>query len=319
MGTEDNEYFGEFKKGVDDKPEEEEEDLDDQFLAGENYYSSINSFHVYEEEFSTVDGETSNIQKYQKLCSTFSDVFYSNNYPIDSCFKIAKYLHHIKLKKDQNNDDRCKCLNYLLNTSEEFNTSLGYEAKKLFRAYNKLSNKIDTCNLRIEYIENEEVLGKIKKLHDLHKTMVKLENSISSKQEDIQKNAEEFAQYYLNTKNDCQGTEMDGYCTELKVIEQYIYRSTQLKKYTKASEILRKLIPNDGTSIIVSCIMSLGITFILYILYKFTPLGSLANTQIQKKIKMWNNIPENESQLHIPGHDQLNMENSKFNIKYHSA
>lgn len=34
---------------------------------------------------------------------------------------------------------------------------------------------------------------------------------------------------------------------------------------------------------------------------------------------MWNKLPENESQLQIPGHDQLNMENSKFNIKYNSA
>ncbi|SBT73914.1 Plasmodium vivax Vir protein, putative [Plasmodium ovale] len=317
MGTGDKENLGEFKKGVDDIPEgeEEEEEEDD----GDAYYSSVRSFITYEKEFRTVDGDMSSTEKYQKLCNSFSDVFFSNKYPVDSCFKLAKYLQHIKSKKDQNNDDRCKCLNYLLNTSHNFNSSLGYEVSNLFKAYNKLSKRFDTCNLRIEHIKNEDVLRKIKKFHDLYNAMIKLENSVTSNDGNIQKNAEEFSEHYLNIKNDCQGTKIDSYCTELKGIEQYILYSTQLKKYTEASEILKKLIPNYRTSIIVSCIMILGMPFFLYILYKFTPLGSWANIQIQKRKKMWNNLLGNEPQLHKHRCDQLNMENNKFNIKYHSS
>lgn len=40
---------------------------------------------------------------------------------------------------------------------------------------------------------------------------------------------------------------------------------------------------------------------------------------MQKKKKIWNNLRENESQLQSPLHDQLNMKNNKFNVKYHSA
>ncbi|SBS94101.1 PIR Superfamily Protein [Plasmodium ovale curtisi] len=319
MVKEDGDDFGEFKVGEDVLEPEEKVEEEDDVVSGENYYSSVSSFHVYEGEFSTYDAETTDTQKYEKLCESFSNVLFSNSYPKDRCYKVAKYLHSIKLKTDENTDDRCKFLNYLLNTKEDFKTLEGYDVSKLLIAYNKLSSRIKICYNNIEHIKNEHVLEKIKNLYDLNKAVDKLENSVKSDKENISKNAEEFAEIYQKIRNNYPTDNSDVYCRELKVFEQYIYHCTKSEEHREAWKILKTLIPNDGTFIIVSCIMIFGIPFFSYILYNFTPLGSWVNTQIRKRINMWNNLPENESQLHIPDHDQLNMENSKFNIKYQSA
>ncbi|SBT55724.1 PIR Superfamily Protein [Plasmodium ovale wallikeri] len=324
MVTDDKDYLKEFIKDVDSLESEEEDDEeevdDDVVIAGENYYSSVRSFPIYEEEFSTVDSDSRDKQKYEKLCNSFSDVFFSKKYSTDTCYIIAKYLYYIKFKEDEHNNDRCKCLNYLLNTNEKFNTLSGYNVSKLLKAYYKLSSKFKTCYNHIEHIENVDVLGKIKKLYNLNKAMNKLEKSIIDENEHIHNDAEVFAEHYRNATNDCTFNNTEGFCSELKAFEQYIYGCINSEKHIKAWKTLKPLIPNDATpSIIVSFIMLLGIPLLLYILYKFTPLGAWANSQIQKKKKIWNIIFKNKSQLHNLRHEEVNMENSEFNIKYYSA
>lgn len=228
----------------------------------------MSSFPVYEEEFNKVDSEMTDTRKYEKLCTSFSNVLFSDSFPTERCYKIAKYLHSIKLKTDQNSDDRCKCLNYLLNTKEDFKTLNGYDVSKLIIAYKKLSSKINVCYNNIEHIKNELVLEKIKNLYDLKKAMDQMENSIKTDKVNIPKNAQKFAKIYQNTRKNCPTYNTDVYCTELNVFEQYIDRCTKSEEYREAWKILKTLIPNDGTSIIVSCIMILGIPFFLYVLYK---------------------------------------------------
>ncbi|SBS93039.1 PIR Superfamily Protein [Plasmodium ovale curtisi] len=320
MRREGEDNLGVFTKSDVEEEEEEDEELEvEDDALGETYYSFVSSFHIYEKEFSAIDNDKSSPKKYENFCKSFSDVFFSNKYSIERCYSIAKYLQHIKDKGEDDMEYRCKCLNYILNTDNKFNKLAGYESSKLFKSYKKLSTKFDKCYLIIEHIKNDDVLEKIKKLYDLNKAKNKLEYSINSDKDNISESAQEFAEYYRNSINDCSTYNNDGYCVELKGFEQYINQCLKSENHKKAWEILKTLIPNYGASIIVSFIIMLGIPFFLYILYKFTPLGSWANTQIQKKKKIWNNLLENESQLHIPLHDQLNMENNKFNIKYHSA
>ncbi|SCA48160.1 PIR protein [Plasmodium ovale] len=288
-------------------------------LVPDEEYASVKTIQKYEEEFKKVTDISTETQKYKTLCESYNTIYFPDKVHSDRCYIISKYLDYIKGKTNEDPDYRCKCLNYVLNTTQLFNTFPGYKVSKLFRAYAKIASKFQTCHLNIEYIKNEKILEKIKKLYELHKAIDKLDNSINTNNGNTCTNAEKFAELYRNTRDDCSNYNNDGYCVELKGIEQYIYSITESEKYTEAWQILKTLIPNNGTFIIVSCIMILGIPFFLYILYKFTPLGSWANTQIQKKKKIWNNIPENEYQLHVSSHDPLNMENSKFNMKYHSA
>ncbi|SBS89869.1 PIR Superfamily Protein [Plasmodium ovale curtisi] len=305
-----------------DEDEEEEEEVDEveDDSLGEIYYASVRTFQKYEDELKMASGGSTNTQKYKTLCDSYDRIYFSGKDNSNRCYEIAKYLQYIKDKNDDDTDYRCKCLNYILNTNNKFNTYPGNIHSKLFRSYKKLSSKFGKCDVTIEHIKKKEVLEKIKKLYDLNKAMNKLDYSIKSDKSKIQKNAIEFAELYRNTRNDCTTHKTDGYCSELKVFEEYCYENTKPEKYTEASEILKMLIPNDGTSsIIVSCIMVLGIPFFLYVLYKFTPFGHWANTQIQKKNKMWNNLSENKPQLNSSRHEELNIKNSKFIVRYNSA
>lgn len=126
---------------------------------------------------------------------------------------------------------------------------------------------METCQLIIGYIDKKD-LKKIEILYKLQKAVDKLEHSLESDKANISKNAQEFAAIYQNTRYDCSSDNTDGYCNELKVFEQYINQCMKSDKHTEAWEILKTLVPNDGTSIIVSFIMIFGIPFFLYILYK---------------------------------------------------
>ncbi|SBT84455.1 PIR protein [Plasmodium ovale] len=296
-----------------------EEDEEEDYIHGDNYYSTLIAFIKYEDEFNSITNGISDTQDHSVNCTEISNVKFSSNDFSERCNKVARYLNYIKQKQDEDDGNRCRCLNYLLNTKTEFKIFSNKKCSELFIAYGAISEKLEKCKSTIGCIYKED-LEKINVLYDLNKSMKKLEKSIADKDEHIYSNAEDFAQHYRNAINYCPIDNTEGYCAELKGFQQYIYHFTKPENYTKASDILKTLIPNDGTSsIIVPCIISLGIPLFLYILYKFTPLGPWTNIQLQKKKKMWNNLSENEHNLDIPRHDQLNMKNSKFNIKYHSS
>ncbi|SBT01960.1 PIR protein [Plasmodium ovale] len=305
-------------KSIKDEILFDSEDEEEEFISGESYYSSVSSFSKYEEEFNTDNEDTSYTEDHGAQCSNISNTHFTSSEFIKRCNRIAKYIHDIKGKTD-NTDERCKCLNYLLNSNTKLNTFSNHSGSKLFKAYKDIAENMNKCNLIIDYI-NETDIKKIEILYNLHKAMDKLDNSIKSDDGNIYSNAQAFAELYRKNIDDCSTHNTDAYCNEFKVFERYCYERTKPENYTKASDILKTLIPQDGTSsIIASCIMILGTTFILYILYKFTPLGHWANAQIQKKKKMLNYLPESETQLHNHRHEILNIDNSKFNIKYHST
>ncbi|SBT02925.1 PIR Superfamily Protein [Plasmodium ovale curtisi] len=300
---------------TDSDPEEEEEE--EEFASGESYYSTIRSLFKYEEEFNTDNDEASYTQDYDAKCSNIIQTHFSGTAFINRCYRIAKYINDIKEKKE-NIDERCKYLNYLLNSNTKLNTFSNHNGSKLFKAYKDIATNMKTCYLIIDYIPKTD-FKKIEMLYDLNKAMENLENSIKSDEGSIYNNAENFAELYRKTRNDCSFDNSDGYCSELKVFEQYVYGCMKSKTHVKAWKSLKTLVPNEGTSIIVFCILILGIPFFLYILFKFTPLGSWANIQLQKKKKFWDNISENDQHLESLRYKEINKENSKFSIKYHSA
>ncbi|SBT58143.1 PIR Superfamily Protein [Plasmodium ovale wallikeri] len=315
MGKEDEE-LGIFVKNVDylEDEEEGEEDEVDIVEAGENYYSSVGSFHVYEKEFNTIVVEKSNTQKYEQLCKSFSDVFFSSNYPTDRCYMIAKYLYYIKLKTDQNHDDRCKCLNYLLNTKENFKSITNYEVSKLLKAYSKLASKFKTCDNIIEHIKSEDVLGKIEKLYTLHKSLGKLEKSIDENDGNMYSNAEEFANKYENCNNYCKDSNSNDYCEEIEKIKLYCYHHTNSKNCAEIAKLLKyQQELKRSVKIIVPCIIILGTPIFLYILHKFTSFGSRFNTFLIKNKIIQHNINEETTDQFF----EYTHEAEGRDIKYH--
>ncbi|SBT58955.1 PIR Superfamily Protein [Plasmodium ovale wallikeri] len=294
--------------------DDEEEEND--YVNGDFYYPSVSSFFQYETEFNIITKGSSKTEVHKAKCDEIMKTHSLSGDFSDLCQKVAKYLLYIKHNDDTEN--RCRCLNYLLNTKTEFNTFSNKKCSELFRAYYAISDKLETCKSTISCIYEED-LEKIKRIYYLNEAMNKLNKSTKDKDEHINSNAKIFAQHYRNAITDCRTDKSEGYCTQLKEIEQYIYQCLESEKYKEAWKILKTLIPNYGTpSITVSFIMILGTPLILYILHKFTPFGPWINTQIQKKKNIWNNLPENAPEIHGYRHPILDMSNSKYNIEYYS-
>ncbi|SBT84280.1 PIR protein, partial [Plasmodium ovale] len=75
-----------------------------------------------------------------------------------------------------------------------------------------------------------------------------------------------------------------------------------------------------STSItIISSSIILGIFFFLFILYKFTPLGSMVNNRKRKKNKWKINYEQYDQHLlYNPEFGNINSKNNKYNIAYYS-
>lgn len=203
-------------------------------------------------------------------CSQIGRSAFSDNVFSDHCDKVAKYLYYIKEKEneDENYNNRCRCLNYILNTRTTFNSVSNKKGPELFPAYKEISSKLNTCHLIIDSIQEED-LKKITKLFVLHNSLDKLQKSIAENDEHIYNNAEVFAQHYRDAMTDCQDNHTDSYCVSLKEIELYCYYHTNSQNCLEIAKLLKyQMQLKKALKVSVPCIIILAIPFFSYILYK---------------------------------------------------
>ncbi|SBT84213.1 PIR protein [Plasmodium ovale] len=278
--------------------EQSEEEVDEDYSPGDVYYPSVRLFSEYIDEFNQVTHENNDTSTYRVLCNSVNETFFPKNDFSNRCYKVAKYLDYIKMKTDEHNDNRCICLNYLLNSNDDFNKFPGYDVSKVFKAYEKISLDRKMCTVKLDRIRNEDV-EKITRLYLLHNALSKLQKFIEDEDENILSTAEDFAKNYKNSIDYCKSGEIDGYCEALNEIQILCYHHTKsyncadIAKLIKYQKELKKAV-------------------------KFTPFGSWVSTKVQKKTYIRNNLYP-ESQLQIHRDQQLGLENNKYNIKYHTA
>lgn len=160
-------------------------------------------------------------------------------------------------------------MNYLLNTDEQFSKFSKYYKTKLIEAYKYLSTELNTCVSNIEHIKSDEVLGKLIILYNLNELLNSVEQSMKSSDINTCTRAMEFATLYEGNKNNCLDSTNHIFCDELDKIEQSCY---QRIKDVNCPEVVKKLeflIQHNRTvAILVPCMMTIGIFFFLFILYK---------------------------------------------------
>ncbi|SBT54307.1 PIR Superfamily Protein [Plasmodium ovale wallikeri] len=295
-----------------------EEDEEEGYIPGDNYYSSVNTFLQYKDEFNRVTNEDSDSKEHGVDCKKIHDGFFSSNGFSDRCDKVAKYLYYIKEKDD--NDNRCRCLNYLLNTKTEFNAYPSKTCPDLFDAYEEISDYLETCKSTITCIKKED-LGKIGKLYYLNESMKKLEKSITDNDTNIYDNAEQFAQLYKSATTDCQNEDTDGYCGAVKDLQVICDYHTNSKNCAEIDKLLKYQIElKKAIKISVPCIIILSIPLFLYILNKFTSVGSWYNNILIKNKIFRNNMNEEVIEQFFEQTYEIKDRDSNYrlhNIGYH--
>ncbi|SBS90550.1 PIR protein [Plasmodium ovale] len=294
--------------------EEEAEEL--KYIAGDTYYPYVGSFHKYKDDFIadiTVDSDTNS---YGAHCHSISTNSFSNDSFVNLCHVVQKHLQYIKNKQDGNKYEICLYFNYFLNSQSKYKTFNEHNSPKVFEAYKKLSNALKVCEFNIDYIR-EDILKELTGLYNIHEALDKFLNLFDISDPNICEHAKEFAEIYAENKKNCYVSHKPAFCRELENIQDSSYYRMKYKNCNEAATILESVMDFDRTSsIVVPCIIILGIPFFLYISYKFTPFGSWVNTKILKN-KIWNNLSE-EPQLLNFRHEPLNLQNNEYNIKYHA-
>ncbi|SBT59059.1 PIR Superfamily Protein [Plasmodium ovale wallikeri] len=288
------------------------------YVSGDNYYFSVSTFLQYEDEFNSVTSESSSSKEHDVDCNQISNGKFSNNDFSDRCDKVAKYLYYIKEKDD--NDNRCRCLNYLLNTKTEFNAYPDKKCPDLFKAYEEISDKLKTCKSTITCIKKED-LGKIEKLYILNEAMKKLGKSIEENDEHIYTNAEKFAELYKNAMTGCPNEDIEGYCGAIRDLEVLCNHHVQTENCAEIAELIKyQHALKKSVKIVVPCIMILAISFFLYILNKFTSFGSWFNTLLIKNKIFRNNMNEEVIEQFFEHTYEIKDRDSNYrlhNIGYH--
>ncbi|SBT84824.1 PIR protein [Plasmodium ovale] len=301
--------------GKEEEDTEEAEEIEN-YVAGEDYYSSIHLFHEYTEKFNTASSN-SNTANHEVQCEHINTEYFHSADFINLCKLVAKYLDLINNNYKGNQSVPCKYLNYILNSNTEFNKFSNYTGSKLFNAYKQLSIKLNTCTSHIEYIEKEEVLEKLIKLYNLQDALNQIEKSIETSDTKICEHGKQFAAHHENYKYTCYEYDMDGFCIQLKSFEQTFFQKMKDENCPEIQKTLEYIIENSRTtSYIVPSIMILVTPLILFILYKFTPFGYWINLHIRNKKNIMKNLTEETVNLQDTIEHKLSETNCKFNIKY---
>ncbi|SBT73341.1 PIR protein [Plasmodium ovale] len=284
----------------------------------ENYYSSINLFHEYTEKFNEASAN-SNTHNCEVQCNHISTNKFKGVEFIDICYELAKYLDYINKNFKEDKSVPCKYLNYILNSNKKFNQFSTYAASKLFDAYKELSTNLNTCTSHIEYIEKKDVLEKLIKLYNLQDYMNKIEKSMKTSETEACDCAKKFATHYEDNKHSCHEHDMDGFCIQLKSLEQSFFQYMNGKNCPQIQKTLEVIIENSRTpSYIVPTVMILVIPLIFFIFYKFTPFGYWINLLIRRRKNILKNITEDTTSLQDTSEHKSSETNYKFNIKYNS-
>ncbi|SBT85036.1 PIR protein [Plasmodium ovale] len=298
---------------------EDEEEEEEDYIEGDDYYPYISLFHEHKDEFANITSDVTYIQKYEKYCKHINKTYFSDEDFGNRCYKVAKYLDHVKQKGIEDKYVPCKYLNYLLNTDEQFSKFSKYYKTKLIEAYKYLSTELNTCVSNIEHIKSDEILGKLIILYNLNELLNSVEQSMKSSDINTCTRAMEFATLYEGNKNNCLDSTNHVFCDELDKIEQSCY---QRIKDINCPEVVKKLeflIQHNRTvAILVPCMMTIGIFFFSFILYKFTPFGYYVNKHIMIKKSIHENKVQEETNLQNFKHETLDLQNRQFNVKYNT-
>ncbi|SBS81972.1 PIR Superfamily Protein [Plasmodium ovale curtisi] len=272
--------------------EEEEIDIDGTVedgihnqMEGEDYYSYVSLFPEY----------LSNLKK-------------SITESIDADTYTTQYIYQ-----------RCRHLNYLLNTEDEYCSIPSYNKLQLINAYKEIMGKVNHVCTSYVAIINEVILGKIKNIYSMNEYLDKIKNKNTPCTDKCCPHAKECVRIYDGYIDACYTDSTDDLCKALQIFKNDY---EELMENTNCEEEIKILTPpkerNSGVTVLIPFFMILVISICSFILYKFTPFGSWLDIKIQKKKNILKNLYKNHKLSGNYKNEQLNSHNNTFDIQYQS-
>ncbi|SCA83564.1 Plasmodium vivax Vir protein, putative [Plasmodium vivax] len=185
-----------------------------------------------------------------------------------------------------------------------------------------------TYSSNLIHMINNDDLDKMNKLYNLYVKYSKLYNVLSTKsKEELEESldrSDDCFQDYINARYLCLDNNTK-YCVKLKKFRtsyENLFTIAKQKGYD-FSKNFKHLPENVYNNIMSTALLgtSIGLVPLFGILYKFTPIGQLFNPKSRTLTKEYSNNGMEKKNNPLMGYEneQLNLEQERYNIKYHSV
>ncbi|CAI7719088.1 PIR protein [Plasmodium vivax] len=269
-------------------------------------------------------------------CNSFSGMYANGNNNVwtnicEQFIKVCKQLPRIK-NNDEHDTNYIKDWNFLsywLNIKLRENNLYGNTCPNSF--YSGMENHcIKTLPFSSQtnfiYNINKEDLGRMEVLYILHENYSKLDKIINDstppKPELLLKLSGACSDNYIKAKYMCYGN-YNKFCEKLDNFKRKyegLFKTAQSKgnQYTNN---FKELTDYDNSNIISTTVIGSAVSLIplLGILYKFTPIGQIFNSQKRQLPKGHSNNIDDIIKTSFLNYEneQLNLNQDKYNIEYH--
>ncbi|SCA48149.1 PIR protein [Plasmodium ovale] len=286
-------------------------------------YNIASSYAKYKNELDLCKGDE--MPMYINECSSFVNENITNieEDPPTICKAVMKFLNLLKEENESYKIEGSKYLFYWLHNDILKNKSPVQITLILYKELYRRYNDEDNSNILNKYIDqmNENTSDKLVKLTGIYDTFKKFENEVTSEGAE-KKCTSDCVKLFSTYVHECRKGYDNDFCNELKIFrEKYNFF---IKTYIFCYEEQYFLPPVDVFDIvriiIVPFVLIIVTSFILPLLYKFTPFGSWIHRIIAKKKNIFHNI--NEETNHLIHSYEMKNNSSKtgnYNIAYNSS
>ncbi|SBT74313.1 PIR protein [Plasmodium ovale] len=322
------------------------------FAEAEEYYKLVDKFQTFKNGFDKYVRDTTGYYNYvcQQVTKLLSD---KDKYYEKPCLDVLHYLKYM-MNSDSHDEKResCMFLNYYLNNSLQRIKNNKHNATKFYTNIkeNCMNNFIDfnVCKQEIRDI-HPFVLYTIQTLFNLYYHFQKYKSSSIPNDVNHCLYAYKFVSIYENSKNTCKVHYNTSFCQKIiNIKDQY---NTYRESDSKCSNVKKKLQNPEkegprnilqvsgpygsslhghhmlgstsnpmGNNISVPFAILLVTPILLFILYKFTPVGPMLRPHLHKYLGISGNIDEKNHELHSNNFsdDETETHNSGYHITYNS-
>ncbi|SBT74554.1 PIR protein [Plasmodium ovale] len=286
-------------------------------------------------------------EQYEALCEMKGKTHLKDEKDfIDHCVKVTSYIENFYENCPiKDNPKHCKFFNYILNEEVRNNRYTKYNDVMLMNAYKDISSEMGICKDDVEFIQQEDFT----KINDLHNMNYKLKSFLNNIN-DSGYNCREVnnsVDLYKSYERMCNKQNINIFCNKLNEYKSYYIRHIAqiLPKCPQIDETLPSfgiigaeddesemqgsfhdgdevLVASSGlgfsrSNILIAFSSLLLIFFIIFILYKFTPVGPWILPQIRNMKQNLNNIFKEILHFFYKSKTQrINTQKNQINLQY---
>ncbi|SBT55781.1 PIR Superfamily Protein [Plasmodium ovale wallikeri] len=225
----------------------------------------------------------------------------------------AKYFYERLINEDKNFDSG-KILERNIHNIEKYNLDNMNILRNLYKFYDNIRNaSYFICQSSCERCSN--ISNKC--VDEYNQVISKCSNKENTS---FCKALRNFKEKYDNLRDNL---EKSSNCKiqnlpEILINKEELSLEDPSGEYELSGEITEESGYSKGAILTGVLSTTFGISLLLLLLYKFTIYGPRLRVPKQRKKITWDNLSEEALILSITEHEQLNSQNSEFNLKYHS-